>query len=285
MYPEHHDFEHKVILDDFVLPAREPSQENAILDIDQSLAYLFNHPNTPVFISKQLIQFFMTANPSPDYVERIHDVFVDNGSGERGDLGAVIKAILLDPEAREMAYAKDPAFGKLKEPVIRTMAMGRILGVGQDNKNFTWWNNVSSYADLAGQGPHQAPSVFNFYRPDYQNPGVIRDNGLVSPVFEVLDSNTAISLPNLIWEYVNHGLITNNRGYFAPFNYKEVVDAAIDDVGLINHLDLLICAGEMSQQTRQVLIDLLSNSDLTDSERVLLATYLVITSADGSIQR
>src|SRR6185295_4920185 len=106
-------------------------------------------------------------NPSPAYVRRVQDVFVNNGHGVRGDLGAVIRAILLDPEAREAgAFLLSDAFGKVKEPVIRTMSLARIERLGATEADFVWWDYGDYYNETA-QDPLNSPSVFNFYRPDY----------------------------------------------------------------------------------------------------------------------
>ena len=92
-----------------------------------ALDTLFNHPNTGPFVSRQLIQRLVTSNPSPGYVQRVAGVFANNGAGVRGDMAAVVTAILMDPEARTASVAEDPAYGKLREPVIRVTHMLRAL--------------------------------------------------------------------------------------------------------------------------------------------------------------
>ncbi|WP_075089755.1 DUF1800 family protein [Verrucomicrobium spinosum] len=128
MHSDRHDFGKKTLLRGFVVPSRSPSAENALRDIDDLIRMLFEHPNTGVFVGRQLIQFFVTDNPSPAYVQRVSAVFANNGQGVRGDLLAVIKAILLDEEARDARYSSGTSFGRLKEPVIRAMSIARAFG-------------------------------------------------------------------------------------------------------------------------------------------------------------
>ena len=132
MHPDYHDFNEKVLFLDrglpgrprITIPARSASAINGILDIDNAIDALFEHPNTPPFICRALFQFLVTANPSGAYVQRVQDRFVNNGSGIRGDLGAVVRAILLDPEARNTQGALQVSgFGMLKEPALRTTAI------------------------------------------------------------------------------------------------------------------------------------------------------------------
>ncbi|MBK1853692.1 DUF1800 family protein [Verrucomicrobiaceae bacterium 5K15] len=286
MHADYHDTETKTLLDGFVIPARAPSSENARKDIDDALAHLFNHPNTPVFISKQLIQFFVTANPSPDYIQRVQAVFCDNGQGVRGDLGAVVKAILLDDEAREAKYATgDPSYGKLREPVIRTMAMARAFDLGETHPAFVWWNPEDLYAGLSFQEPMNAPSVFNFYKPSYQAPGVIRDAGLVSPVFQIMDSYSAISFPNLMWDYLSTGFRSGweNRRY--PLNFTAARKAAVSNEALLDHMNLLLAAGKMTAHTRGIILNALETTELSEDGRIQLAAYLTLMSPEAATQQ
>ncbi|MFK7909274.1 MAG: DUF1800 family protein [Akkermansiaceae bacterium] len=286
IHAEHHDFGSKTLLGGFVIPARSQSAENANKDIEDALNHLFNHPNTPVFISKQLIQFLVTANPSPAYVQRVQSVFVDNGQGVRGDLAAVAKAILLDEEAREIKHsATDVTYGKLREPVIRTMAMARAFGLGETHPGFAWWNPFELYAGLSFQEPMNAPSVFNFYKPGYQAPGVIRDAGLVSPVFQITDSYSSISFPNLMWDYLGTGFRSGWQDYRYPLNFTEARKAAASNESLLDHMNLLLAAGNMSVRSRSVILTALATPELSEDERILLAAYLTMMCPEGATQK
>jgi len=286
MHAEYHDTDTKTLLDGYVIPARPESSENASKDIDDALNHLFNHPNTPIFISKQLIQFFVTANPSPAYVQRVQSVFQDNGQGVRGDLGAVAKAILLDDEAREVQFSTgNNSFGKLREPVIRTMAMARAFNLAETYPDFVWWNPESLYLGLSFQEPMNAPSVFNFYKPGYQAPGVIRDAGLVSPVFQIMDSYSAISFPNLMWDYLSTGIRSGWENHRYSLNFTEARKATLSDEALLDHMNLLIAGGNMTARTRSVILAALATPDLSEDARIQLAAYLTLMSPEGATQQ
>ncbi|HIF9212187.1 TPA: DUF1800 domain-containing protein [Photobacterium damselae] len=140
-----------------------PSGQSVDEDMDSVLDILFYHPNTPPFIANNLIVKLVSSNPSPEYIKRVADVFIDNGSGQRGDLFAVIKSILLDREALGLVNEHPPA--KIKEPIISTLNLMR----GLDNIMLKDHMKHSQYAyNPAGQAPLRSPSVFNFYAPEYQ---------------------------------------------------------------------------------------------------------------------
>lgn len=156
--------------------------------IQALLDALFNHPNTAPMMARQLIQRLTTSNPSPGYIERVAAVFENDGQGRRGNLGAVARAILLDPEARTELPAAH--FGKLREPVLVISALWRAIGVARGS---TGYYVQGGNERVITQRPLGAASVFNFFEPDYQQPGAIADAGLYSPEFQILDESTAIS--------------------------------------------------------------------------------------------
>ena len=147
LFPAYHDFRAKTLLNGFVIPARQPSVENGLQDIRDTIRHLVDHPNCAPFVSRSLIQFLVTSNPSPEYVARISSVFADNGAGERGDLGAVVKAILLDREARDPVIANTPDYGLLREPVIKTMHLARLTRLNRSGK-LVWWDYGGFYEDV-----------------------------------------------------------------------------------------------------------------------------------------
>ncbi len=180
------------------LPARTANGSAAgDADLAAALDYLANHPNTAPFISRILIQRLVTSNPTADYVARISAVFANNGSGVRGDLQAVVRAILLDPEARDFASTEDLEHGQLREPYTRYVSVARALGVAPsdptDGGRYRGFQGID--ADFL-QRPLSAPSVFNFYQISYAPPGQITDAGLVAPEFQILNSVTSITGPN-----------------------------------------------------------------------------------------
>ena len=148
-------------------------------DLDDALDNIFNHPNVGPFIAQRLIQHLVTSNPSPQYVERVARKFENDGSGKRGNLAAVVKALLLDSEAR--AAPTSATAGKLKEPLLRLTQLWRAYDASSQSGKY----NVQNITGLIGQGPLQAPSVFNFFSPFYAPPGEIANQGLVAPEMQV----------------------------------------------------------------------------------------------------
>lgn len=282
MYADRHDFGSKRLPGGFVIPAREISEANGIQDIKDAVDSLFRHPNTPPFVCRQLIQFLVTDNPSPAYVRRVQDVFVNDGSGVRGNLGAVAKAILLDPEARQLPLSPD--YGKVREPVIRTMHLGRIMRLAETHPDFVWWNWTDNFYNAALQEPMNAPSVFNFYTPVYQAPGEIRVAGLVSPGFQIVNTYSAVSFPNLLWDYLHDGFKAGWTWEF-PMDYAGSLMVSEDPAALIDQINLLVCAGNLSARTRGILMNALTQPDLSRKERVALALWTAMNSPEGVIQR
>jgi uncharacterized protein (DUF1800 family) len=169
-----------------------PAGQSAEADLEDALDNIFHHPNVGPFISKQLIQHLVTSNPSSQYIERVARKFDDDGSGQRGNLAAVVKALLLDPEAR--TTPANATAGKLKEPLLRLTQLWRAYGATSQSGKY----NVQNITGLIGQGPLQAPSVFNFFSPLYAPPGEIANEGLVAPEMQL----TTEYLSSLWTDYV-----------------------------------------------------------------------------------
>ena len=282
MYPERHDFEAKRLPNGVVIPAREVSETHATQDVRDAVEALFRHPNTPPFVCRQLIQFLVTDNPTPGYIQRAQDVFVNDGSGVRGNLAAVVKAILLDPEARNLPLS--PSYGKVREPVIRTMHLGRIFNLPQAHPKFVWWNWTENFYGPSIQEPMNSPSVFNFYTPVYQAPGEIRNAGLVSPGFQIINTYSAVSFPNLLWDYLHDGFKAAYDHQF-PLDYSDTLLLAENPAALVDHVDLLVCAGSMTARTRGILLAALQNPALSQKDRVALAVWTAMTSPEGVVQK
>jgi uncharacterized protein (DUF1800 family) len=284
MFPEKHDFGSKTLLGGYSIPERAPTADNAVAEMEEALMNLFDHPNNPAFISRQLIQFLVTSNPSTNYVRRVAAVFIDNGAGQRGDLGAVVRAILLDQEARDSALSQNATdFGRLKDPVQRAMAIGRVGNLA-NYANLVWWNRGQFYA-AAVQEPTYSPTVFNFYRPDYRAPGLLTQNNLAGPAFQITDSYSCISFPNKLWEITERGFV-NDDDYRFPPDYTELVRLAGNPAALVDQVNLLFCAGSMSGVTRtQILNALQQIPDYIPLARARLALYLAASCPEGAIQR
>ena len=184
MYENHHDTSSKNLLNGVVLPAGQSGME----DVSQTINHLASHNNTAPFISKALIQFLTTSNPSPAYVERVANAFNPFAAN---NFQQVISAILLDPEARSCsAYTT-----KLREPLVRYMNFLRAFHLSA-NENADYEYNFACTKDRFGQSPLEAPSVFNFFRPDYKPNSSIEWNYLVGPEFQIMNAPNAIGYVN-----------------------------------------------------------------------------------------
>ncbi|MCH7854657.1 MAG: DUF1800 family protein, partial [Proteobacteria bacterium] len=285
LYPSHHDTGEKILLNGVVLPAGQSGDE----DLAAALDNIFNHPNVGPFVSIRLIQRLVTSNPSPSYVARVAGVFNDNGQGVRGDLGAVVKAILLDEEARP-ELAMDPD-GKVKEPLLRLTQLWRAYNATSVSGKYQLLAQIPPFIFLA-QGPLQSPSVFNFFSPFYAPPGEFRDSDFVAPELEIAT------------EYQNT-LITNYmfyQSFFANSNNAASADLSEDDVlidvaeemliaddaeALINRVVEKLMAGRISQVLRDEIggmLALIAGPD-DDALRVAETIYLVVTSPEYAFQR
>jgi uncharacterized protein (DUF1800 family) len=257
-----------------------PAYQDRAKDIDDALDCLFEHPNTPPFICRFLIQRLTTSNPSRAYLGRVAQVFVDNGKGVRGDLSAVIRAILLDPEARQTG--DNPAIGKEREPYLRLVALVRAFNGKANNKNGIF--TVDHLDDLVGQEPGSAPSVFNFYLPDYAPPGPIANAHMVAPEFQITDAVTCVSLPNFLRDCVYHGSIGRwDANILLDFSHETEI-AAKPDL-LMERLSLLLTGDRMSAGTRAIIrgaVEQIPESQPAD--RVKLAVYLTSICAESAVQ-
>ena len=284
LWPDKHDFGSKTMLGGLTIPERSATVENGMRDISDVVDFLFTSRNTAPFISRQLIQFLVTSNPSPAYVGRVAAVFENNGNGIRGDLAATAKAILLDPEAREIGWSLGSvSFGRLKDPVQRAMALARAGRLARF-PNLAWWDYGNFYED-ALQSPGDSPSVFNFYRPDYRSPGLLTENYLNGPAFQIMNSYSSISFPYRLWEQAVKGIQFHRNYMFNP-DYKDFLEVASDAPALADRANLLFCGGMMSATTRAKILGMLNQvSTLDPLQRVQLTVYLATACPEGAIQR
>ncbi len=279
MYEEHHEPGTKSLLNGYVVPAGQTGME----DIEAAIAHLFNHPNVGPFFGQQLIQRLVKSNPSPAYVARVAAVFNDNGAGVRGDMRAVIKAVLLDEEARSCEWYEDPVQGKLTEPIIRYTHFARAVGgISTDGK---FWNDGEDYNNGAGQHPLYSFSVFNFYWPDFQPIGPIGGQGYVAPEFQVYNANTSIGFVNFVNEWVIEETLLRSRGEDMDnvmTNLDHIILHEEDTEALINYLDILLTNGRLRDDTRQIITTIVDPME-DPYEKIKLATYLLVISADYTI--
>jgi uncharacterized protein (DUF1800 family) len=171
------------------------------LDIKDALDIISNHPNVGPFIARRLIQHLVSSNPSPEYIDRVSTIFSNNGSDVRGDLKAVIRAILLDPEARDCCAEKEnTAYGHLREPILRYMNL--VNGLGLTNQSGIYRNVMVDLYDRIEQKPLYSPSVFNFYQPGYVPDGPIQAAGKVGPEFQTLNSLSFANYMNALHKWI-----------------------------------------------------------------------------------
>jgi uncharacterized protein (DUF1800 family) len=260
-------------------------------DIKTALDTLFNHPNAGPFLSRQLIQHLVTSNPSPAYVGRVAAVFDNNGSGVRGDLGAVVKAILLDSEAR--TPSSDPDYGKLREPVVRLANWMRSFGAVSKTGN--WLMGTTASQTSLYQAPLTSPSVFNFFRPGYVPPNTrVGGKGLQAPEFQIADEVSTASYVNLLQGALSNGFgLTPSGGSGPDINstYADEVALADTPASLVDHIDLLLGV-QLSAQTQSNIVSAVSAinvpataGDAARLNRVRLAILMVMASPEYLIQR
>ena len=280
MWQRYHDTDAKTLVDGTVLPAGQDGQA----DVAAAVTALAHHPNTGPFLARRLIQRLVTSNPGTGYVARVAAAYADNGSGVTGDLAAVVRAILLDPEAREGARLADPAFGKQREPYLRLVNLGRAFGAVSANGFYELWWLQEAY----GMQPFSSPSVFNFFQPDYQPAGPLKDAGLFAPEFQITTAVTGVSVPNHFLTASYDGL---NRWPGDPetdvqLNLLDLLPLAGDIDALLRRLDLVLTCGHLRPEQHQVLREALERIPFTSAEeRVRMAIYLIGISPEFCIQK
>ncbi len=294
IYEEEHEPGPKTLLNGYVVQ----EGQSALDDINEALDHLFNHQNVGPFIGRQLIQRLVKSNPSPAYIARITAVFNNNGSGVRGDLQAIIRAILLDDEARNSSYINDTQSGKLREPFFRYTHLFRAFNYSNPQEKY--WDGGGFLEEQLRQYMFSAPSVFNFFSPDYRPPGPLSNAGLTGPEFQILDSYTAISLMNVVYQefewngnmglpnpdYPIHGVSYTVDRPLPDWSTELALANDID--GLIDHLDLLLTYGTLSAGMREIiktaLVGMQESWQNEPEDIVKLAVYLFIVSPDYAIQ-
>jgi len=278
LYPTFHDTGVKKLLNGVELPEGQNGEQ----DLSDALDNIFNHPNVAPFIAIRLIQRLATSNPSPGYVRRVAQVFNDNGAGVRGDLSAVVKAILLDDEARPaMAMEID---GKLKEPLLRLTQLWKAYNATSNSGRFP----LNAAYIIFGQGPLQSPSVFNFFSPFFAPPGEIRDSSLVAPELEIATEYQNTFFTNYMFYQVFALNQTNDalEDDDIFINFEEEMAIADDADALIDMVANKLLAGEISATLRQEIAGMLARIPETDTAiRAAEAIYFVVTSPEYAYQR
>jgi uncharacterized protein (DUF1800 family) len=290
----HHPGE-KYLLNGDTIPNRNPV--DGMADISDALDNLFNHPNVGPFIARRLIQRLVTSNPTPEYINRVANAFNDNGSGVRGDMKAVIKAILLDEEARDCSMVSDPFAGMLREPITRYTQLCRAFNAYSNAGTFR--NDMDDFYNLVFQRPLGSPSVFNFFQPDYQPIGPIDDADMFAPEFQITNSVTILGYANRLHDWI---MKTNQVMEYRDFFSGETNDddrrvnleltdelnlEEVSEIGaLVERLNIILVGGAMTSATRTMITEALESIPEDEWEiRVRMAIWLVMISPDYLILR
>ncbi len=297
MLNEMHEPGPKELLNGQMIPDRVPVDGDA--DIQDALDNLFNHPNVGPFIGKLLIQRLVTSNPSPEYIARVSAAFDDNGSGVRGDMKSVIRAIIVDEEARDCAAVNNAEFGMLREPFVRYVQLSKAFNLSTDSGNFR--NAMYDINDQINQKPFTSPSVFNFFQPDHQPIGPIADADLVAPEFQLINSQTIIGYLNGLNDWIVRDRPTDEWNLYsgetvpenekAYFQLSDEIAIATDDRlhELTDRLNLILAQGRLSERSMNLIADALREFPQEDpedlDERVRIAIYLVMSAPEFLINR
>ena len=282
-----------------------PPNTPAAQSIDIALDTLVDHPNTPPFISKQLIQRFVTSNPTPAYVERVATAFQNGtftmangqsvGAGRRGDLSAVVAAILLDAEARDPALRDNPRFGKIREPLLRFTHWARAFNVNSEDLSDQAMMRDASREHSLGQHPFRAPSVFNFYRPGYVAPGSgTGEAGLTAPELQITNATTIVGYTNFMTDYIFGEARTKSGGPNTAYrpDYSAETALAEDPDALVSRLDRILTNGQLSEVVKSRIAAVVAETPVNDAtregdleKRVSLAILMTMTSPEYLVQR
>lgn len=277
-WPDFHDTGPKTLLNGITLPAGQSGEQ----DLSDALDNIFIHPNVGPFIAIRLIQRLVTSNPSPGYVSRVAAVFNDNGAGVRGDLGAVVKAMLLDDEARPAIPME--LDGKVKEPLLRLTQLWRAYDATSQSGRYP----LNFAYIVFGQGPLQAPHVFNFFSPFFAPPGEIRNNDLVAPELEIATEYLNTYVTNYMF-YQTFALNSTNTSLNEDdvyINFESEMLLAADIDMLIDSVANKLLAGQISDTLRNEIAGMLALIPETETAlRAAETIYFIVTSPEYAYQR
>ncbi len=297
MWENQHEQSSKTMIDGSVIPAGQPGMQ----DIQDALDVLFNHPNVGPFLARRLIQQLVKSNPTPAYINRVAMVFNNNGQGVRGDMKAVFKIILLDPEARACNWDVDFKMGKLRQPIERISSILRGFNVDSPSGKL-WMSDYQVLFDRQEQVFMGSPTVFNFFSPFYAEDECVEPNNMVSPEFQILHSVSAIHYLNLMENAISDQPFRNftavnenvpnlrNNNDDQPFIDLSDEIAILDANGinaLLDRLDLILCHGQLSQGSKTIIADALTQmqntGNFTSEQIVNIGLYFIVATAEFTI--
>ena len=266
-----------------------PANTDGTAALKTALDTLFNHANVGPFFGRQMIQRLVTSNPSAAYVDRVASVFNNNGSGVRGDLRAVFKAILLDTEAINAAGLTAPTFGKVREPMLRFVQWARTFGATSTSGNWRI-GNLSDLVSGLGQSALRSPSVFNFFRPGYVPANTaIATNSLVAPEFQLVNESSTPGYVNYMTSAIGS---TNGVGGDVKAAYTSELAIAENSAALLDRICLLLAANQISDSSKATIKTALdattvaaTSTTAEKQRRVYMAILLVMASPDYLVQK
>ncbi|MGL6291011.1 MAG: DUF1800 family protein [Silanimonas sp.] len=299
-WENYHDTGAKTLLGGTAVPAGG----TAAADLRIALDNLANHPNVGPFLARHLIQRLVTSNPSPGYIRRVAETFNNNGSGVRGDMRAVVRAVLMDAEARDAAQAQQYGYGKVKEPMLRFAAVlrafnaeGQAVATAGGATTRGLLRNRGIGVDMA-QSVMGSPSVFNFYRPNYMPTGDLRQRGLFAPEMQILNEAVAISSINhfhgRLWQTDSADTTiptttSDPRFYWTRYRFNLAAEKnfAVAPEKLVDRMNLLLMGGRMPADMRSILVASTYATPMNDGggDRVEDLIFLIASSSQFAAQR
>jgi uncharacterized protein (DUF1800 family) len=276
-----HDTGTKTLLNGYVIPAGQSPDQ----DLNNAIDNIFYHPNAGPYVSRHLIKYLVTSNPSPAYIQRVATVFNDDGLGVRGDLKAVVKAILLDPEARQPVPAS-PDFGHLKEPVLFVLNLLRSTGARSANGQTPSDGYLNPSVAALGQDVFRPATVFSYYPAFYQAPGTT----IVGPEFGVFDSTTSLKRANFVNTMVFSNIPATSSTGNAPngtsLDLSVLTAFASDPAALIRELNYSYMHDSMSVDMQAAILTAVNAVPASNPLlRAQTALYLVASSSQYQVQR
>lgn len=266
----HHDMSAKAVLNGVTLPAGQTAQQ----DLDGALQNIFSQPNVGPFVARQLILHLVSSNPSPAYIARVATAFNNNGSGVRGDMKAVIQAILMDSEARrgDSATTAQPGDGHLREPVLYITNLLRGLNVQASDPN-AFASSLQGFGINMGQRVMYSPSVFNYFSPDYVIPGTT----IFGPEFQLLTTATTVVRQNFV-----DSVVRNALGGGTQIDLTRFVNLAANPQQLVDTLDATFTHGALPSTDKAAIVSAV-NAVAASQARARVAIYLITSSSQYQV--
>jgi len=300
MYEQWHEPGPKTIVGDYTIEADSGMQE-----VELAIDHLFNHDNVGPFIAYRLIQRLVKSNPTPEYVDRVSNIFNNNGSGTRGDLKSVVKAIFLDEEAMQCYWFGEMENGQLRPPIQRYTQMLSALKAKSNIGKF--WNSGFFYQELTAQHPMSSPTVFNFYQTDYVPNSDFAYYNIVGPEYQILNSSTSsnyvnymlltlmreylfdnydIRLPKLLNEAFLIPYVVDQEQYEAFFSDELWMELGFYPEEMVDYLDILLANGQMSEASVDAIVKSIQSDDIfTESEKAYYALFMLMINPDYLIMK